>query len=769
MSTAGCTWETGSRGGLRDNEGSICCESWRCSTRYGPLVVAKLRAYYTKLDGVGQRAFLAQRTAVGTPDAARPIQDQRLYEVYLEHPVPLEQKLARVGDAGGENHVLPAPHAAELGPVCRRWMCFSTGGNNDTTYDQRLRAQLGPTMTVEHLDLSRPKPARKPNEEPVRAVHGADLAIAWLKEQAECAVILPDHDQIVLPWRSRAATHAAMVRDLEARLGASWANYTPAIAFGNRQQRCQYRYGNYLLGKAGSIPVLSNIISKNHFCRVWRRTTELQAVVVRRWIPFAKCTECTLFRDIETSHYKRDRKEKAKAHERQRRHIADVRLERRHYHSNRLRAILDPEVYLSIIIDGADQGCHLLPHFCNRSHLSDEAVRQHLYAYGAISHGRKAYTFLVPGHVGQGHNVSIEVLWRILNDVLTEEGRIPKVLLLQLDNTTKQNKGRFFFAFLALLVHHNVFDKVIVSFLPVGHTHEDIDQMFSRFAQYLRTHNARSRAEMANAMRNAFVYNDKSAQVHILSTVANMSDYLSKGIGIELPECMSHRHFRIRRDKQGKVIIQGRSTPIVSYTTEPWLGLEGNTSYHDIFPNFTPNLIESMNRDLVPPAKQPKQPVSAEMVKKMQAGLERMHAAMPQTFTEEHYNDCMQMTSLYEDPMAKFQWDRARVAHFFSGAPVADPSGSSSVDECDASLPFPLQMGAYYLVRPPDDANSCPFWIAEAAKRGQKSRRAREGWSRRGTESRFVCLGTNGMFVLEREFQPAGNHALVLVDDFRGA
>ena len=244
LSTAGCTWETGSRGGLRDNEGSICCESWRCSTRYGPLVVAKLRAYYTKLDGVGQRAFLAQRTAVGTPDAARPIQDQRLYEVYLEHPVPLEQKLARVGDAGGENHVLPAPHAAELGPVCRRWMCFSTGGNNDTTYDQRLRAQLGPTMTVEHLDLSRPKPARKPNEEPVRAVHGADLAIAWLKEQAECAVILPDHDQIVLPWRSRAATHAAMVRDLEARLGASWANYTPAIAFGNRQQRCQYRYGN---------------------------------------------------------------------------------------------------------------------------------------------------------------------------------------------------------------------------------------------------------------------------------------------------------------------------------------------------------------------------------------------------------------------------------------------------------------------------------------------------------------------------------------------
>ena len=62
---------------------------------------------------------------------------------------------------------------------------------------------------------------------------------------------------------------------------------------------------------------------------------------------------------------------------------------------------------------------------------------------------------------------TIEVLWRVLNDIQTEEGQLPGVLLLQLDNTTKQNKGRFLFAFLALLVHHNVFDKVLVSFLPV--------------------------------------------------------------------------------------------------------------------------------------------------------------------------------------------------------------------------------------------------------------------------------------------------------------
>ena len=119
----------------------------------------------------------------------------------------------------------------------------------------------------------------------------------------------------------------------------------------------------------------------------------LRDVVVRKWMPFAKCTQCTRFRELETSHKKRDRADRDEAHAKQRRHLEDIKLERRHYHSNRLRAILDPQTYLSLIIDGADQGKHLLPHFCSRSHLTDEVVKQHLYAYGVIAHGRKAYTF----------------------------------------------------------------------------------------------------------------------------------------------------------------------------------------------------------------------------------------------------------------------------------------------------------------------------------------------------------------------------------------
>ncbi|WAR06068.1 hypothetical protein MAR_021437, partial [Mya arenaria] len=42
-----------------------------------------------------------------------------------------------------------------------------------------------------------------------------------------------------------------------------------------------------------------------------------------------------------------------------------------------------------------------------------------------------------------------------------------------------QNKNRYMLGFLAMLVHLGVFRKIKLSFLMVGHTHEDIDQLFS--------------------------------------------------------------------------------------------------------------------------------------------------------------------------------------------------------------------------------------------------------------------------------------------------
>eukprot|EP00966_Prymnesium_polylepis_P077765 1801846-Prymnesium_polylepis.1 len=59
-------------------------------------------------------------------------------------------------------------------------------------------------------------------------------------------------------------------------------------------------------------------------------------------------------------------------------------------------------------------------------------------------------------------------------------------------------------AFLSLLVGWKVFENVHVNFLPVGHTHEDIDQMLSRFALHNRLHNATTSTDLLNNCKNAF-------------------------------------------------------------------------------------------------------------------------------------------------------------------------------------------------------------------------------------------------------------------------
>ena len=56
---------------------------------------------------------------------------------------------------------------------------------------------------------------------------------------------------------------------------------------------------------------------------------------------------------------------------------------------------------------------------------------------------------------------------------------------MQLENTIKENKNSIVFGYLSMLVERGIFKKIKVNFLLVGHTHDHIDQMFSRFSKKL--------------------------------------------------------------------------------------------------------------------------------------------------------------------------------------------------------------------------------------------------------------------------------------------
>lgn len=125
-------------------------------------------------------------------------------------------------------------------------------------------------------------------------------------------------------------------------------------------------------------------------------------------------------------------------------------------------------------------------------------------------HGKFAYSFVDLLQYPHDSNLTITVIVEVLAKYSKEHG-LPPTLYIQMDNTSRENKNKYVLGFSALLVQFGIFDKVYyevlfcyscifdiifikvqLNFLPVGHTHEDIDQMFSRVAREIKKSGAES-------------------------------------------------------------------------------------------------------------------------------------------------------------------------------------------------------------------------------------------------------------------------------------
>jgi len=131
-----------------------------------------------------------------------------------------------------------------------------------------------------------------------------------------------------------------------------------------------------------------------------------------------------------------------------------------------------------------------------------EKAKYHLI--GVIVHGIGSWVYTMSDKWKSDANVTIEVLQRVLTAIEEQRGGLPSTLYVQMDNCTRENKNKWVLAYLSWLVQRGVFETIELSFLPVGHTHEDIDQLFSRLAVYLRGHDAIDRTMLYEGIRKAF-------------------------------------------------------------------------------------------------------------------------------------------------------------------------------------------------------------------------------------------------------------------------
>lgn len=248
------------------------------------------------------------------------------------------------------------------------------------------------------------------------------------------------------------------------------------------------------------------VVCPSTFAKVYSLARKKLNIWDRKWIPFAQCSTCAELKlklSKSTSSADRDKVRKERSA-----HLVFQRRMREAYYKNRELASKEPATYMSTICDGMDQAKVRVPRFGRASkglnHQMDLGLE------GVLFHGplKRMDFYMIPHTYKGGSNVTIHCLNESLKRMQAaykDRGlQWPTTWCLQLDNTTKENKNQFVLAWLQMPVDTHVFDEILVSFLPVGHTHEDIDQRFSVISRALRTENILSVQHMREFLSTFF-------------------------------------------------------------------------------------------------------------------------------------------------------------------------------------------------------------------------------------------------------------------------
>lgn len=175
-------------------------------------------------------------------------------------------------------------------------------------------------------------------------------------------------------------------------------------------------------------------------------------------------------------------------------HLEIVKNERLLYHQRRDKAARNPTKIASIIIDSPEK--LKLPNIVPIPKQLARAKVLEVGIVGTICHntGKRCLQLTMPD-VKKGADSNISALfWEILSMLKhykDQNLQQPAILFIQMDNGS-ENKNRWMFGFILMLIYWKWFLEVNIYFLQPGHTHEDVDQMFSTLSLWLDTNSVGS-------------------------------------------------------------------------------------------------------------------------------------------------------------------------------------------------------------------------------------------------------------------------------------
>ena len=296
----------------------------------------------------------------------------------------------------------------------------------------------------------------------------------------------------------------------------------------------------WYLADTERLPTIYPTVSQSFFMLTWRGS--VPEVRLRRVLRFTKCKTCETLReerwDRSSSQVQRD-----EAKEGLTVHYKFIKGERGYALTKAHRAVISPRNVLSMAQDGTSQLPNGVPQFSQALHGQEQANnRLHHHLTLTMVHGMGTKCYITRDNVFSDPNLTIECLQRTLDWVESVRGGLPPMLYLQLDNCWRENKNNTLLNWLASLVERGLFPGGIeLGFLPVGHTHNEVDQIASRISIALRRRDIHTPAQLVALLKECSVGLD----VELVRKVADTKSFLNPGLNYSWTNSRFKRHANI--------------------------------------------------------------------------------------------------------------------------------------------------------------------------------------------------------------------------------
>ena len=231
---------------------------------------------------------------------------------------------------------------------------------------------------------------------------------------------------------------------------------------------------------------------------------------------FSKCDTCAYVDSfLELGSGTVEAQERAERYKKEKqKHLDYIEGARRRLQGRAEYARNNPTKVLFINTDAMDQRKTAVPTVVRPAKEDDIGLAMPVRLMGSIVYGHFFYGLWCIPQWSSSSNITLTAITRAIEYVqernaqdpqwASSKTHLPPKLQLQLDNTAKDNKNHFLLGYCALLLAEGLFEEVEVFFLPVGHTHNEVDQAFSLISKAVAREGAFSVEDLKQTANRAW-------------------------------------------------------------------------------------------------------------------------------------------------------------------------------------------------------------------------------------------------------------------------